>query len=122
MFKELQWELLESRREQSHLIVLYNILKQNIYFPSEYIPEFHRDIAVPTTNYVDLIICSNYLRHIVILMLTSTLLCRVHQDYGTLYLIKLSRQLQQALSNHYHMIIILDLIVKVLTVYNLLFI
>ena len=45
MFKELQWELLESRREQSHLIVLYNILKQNIYFPSEYIPEFHTEIS-----------------------------------------------------------------------------
>ena len=44
MLKELQRELLESRREQSLLIVLYSILKQNIYFPSEYnIPEFHTE-------------------------------------------------------------------------------
>ena len=42
---ELHWESLESRRDQSRLIVLYNILKQNIYLPSEYIPEFHSQIS-----------------------------------------------------------------------------
>ena len=42
MFNELHWESLESRRDQSRLIMLYNISKQNIYLPSEYIPEFHR--------------------------------------------------------------------------------
>ena len=45
MLKELQRELLESRREQSLLIVLYSILKKNIYFPSEYIPEFHTETS-----------------------------------------------------------------------------
>ena len=35
----------ESLRDQSHLIMLYNILKQNIYLPSEYIPEFHSQIS-----------------------------------------------------------------------------
>ena len=45
MLKELQWESVESCREQSCLIVLYNILKQNIYFPSEYIPEFHTETS-----------------------------------------------------------------------------
>ena len=41
MLNELQWESLESRRDQSRLIMLYNILKQNIYLPSEYFPKFH---------------------------------------------------------------------------------
>ena len=45
MLNELQWESLESRRDQSRLIMLYNILKQNIYLPSEYIPEFHSQIS-----------------------------------------------------------------------------
>ena len=46
MLNELQWESLESHREQSCLIMLYNnILKQNIYFPSEYIPEFHTETS-----------------------------------------------------------------------------
>ena len=35
MLNELLWESLESHREQSRLIMMYNILKQNIYFPSE---------------------------------------------------------------------------------------
>ena len=43
MLNELQWESLKSRREQSRLIMLYNILKQNTYFPLEYIPEFHSE-------------------------------------------------------------------------------
>ena len=42
MLNELHWE---SRRDQSRLIMLYNILKQNIYLPSEYIPEFHSQIS-----------------------------------------------------------------------------
>ena len=45
MLNELQWESLESRRDQSRLIMLYDILKQNIYLPSEYIPEFHSQIS-----------------------------------------------------------------------------
>ena len=47
MLKELQCgESLESCREQSCLIMLYNnILKQNICFPSEYIPEFHTETS-----------------------------------------------------------------------------
>ena len=45
MLNELQWELLESCRDQSRLIMLYNILKQNIYLPSEYIHEFHSQIS-----------------------------------------------------------------------------
>ena len=36
-----EWESLESRREQFSLTMLYNVLKQNIYLPPEYIPEFH---------------------------------------------------------------------------------
>ena len=45
MLNELQWKSLESRKDQSRLIMLYNILKQNIYLPSEYIPEFHSQIS-----------------------------------------------------------------------------
>ena len=45
MLNELQWESLESCRDQSRIIMLYNILKQNIYLPSEYIPEFHLQIS-----------------------------------------------------------------------------
>ena len=45
MLNELHWESLESRRDQSRLIMLYNILKQNIYLPSEYIPEFRSQIS-----------------------------------------------------------------------------
>ena len=41
MVNELKWESLESRREQLSLTMLYNILKQNVYLPPEYIPEFH---------------------------------------------------------------------------------
>ena len=40
MLSELQWESLESCREQFRLVMLHNILKQNVYFPSEYVPEF----------------------------------------------------------------------------------
>ena len=36
MLNELQWESLESRREQFRLVMLYKLLKQNVYFPSEY--------------------------------------------------------------------------------------
>ena len=46
-----------------------------------------------------------YLSHVAILMLTSTPLCHVHQDYGTPYLIKLLRLLQHTPSNYYYMII-----------------
>ena len=42
MLNELQWE---SLRDQSHLIMFYNILKQNIYLPSKYIHEFHSQIS-----------------------------------------------------------------------------
>ena len=42
---ELQWESLESRRDQSRLIMLYNILKQVTYMPSDHIPEFHSQIS-----------------------------------------------------------------------------
>ena len=45
MLNKLQWESLESQRDQFRLIMLYNILKQNIYLPSEYIPEFHSQIS-----------------------------------------------------------------------------
>ena len=41
MLNELQWESLESRRNQFCLIMLYNILKQNTYLPPTLIPEFH---------------------------------------------------------------------------------
>ena len=41
MVNELKWESLESRREQLSLTMLYNSLKQNVYLPPEYIPEFH---------------------------------------------------------------------------------
>ena len=41
MVNELKWESLESRREQLSLTMLYNILKQNVYLPPEYILEFH---------------------------------------------------------------------------------
>ena len=47
--------------------MLCKILKQNVYFPSEYIPEFHADrMSVPTSySYkLDNVICSDYLRHI----------------------------------------------------------
>ena len=99
MLNELQWESLESRREQSCLIMLCNILKQNIYFPSEYIPEFHTEILqyqLQTRSCHML----NYLCHIVTLMFLSTPLYRVQQDYGIPYLIKLLRQLQQTLLNY----------------------
>ena len=46
MLDKLQWESLESRREEFCLIMLYNILKQNIYLPSEYIPEFHSQVSI----------------------------------------------------------------------------
>ena len=45
MLNELQWESLESRRDQSRLIMLYNILKQNIYLPSEHFPKLHSHIS-----------------------------------------------------------------------------
>ena len=45
MHNELQWESIESLRDQSCLIMLYNILKQNIYLPSKYIHEFHSQIS-----------------------------------------------------------------------------
>ena len=43
MLNELQWESLESLREQFLLLMLYKILKQNVYFPSEYIPDFRTE-------------------------------------------------------------------------------
>ena len=42
---ELQWESLDSRRDQSHLIMLYNILKQNIYLPFEHFPKLHSHVS-----------------------------------------------------------------------------
>jgi len=46
MLNELEWESLESRREQLSLTMLYKILKQNTYFPSEYIPQFHQQTSL----------------------------------------------------------------------------
>ena len=46
----VQWEPLESRREQFCLVMLYKILKQNVYFPSEYIPDLS-DFCTETCQY-----------------------------------------------------------------------
>ena len=45
MLNELEWESLESRREQLSLTILYNMLKQNIYFPSA---QFHQQTSLWT--------------------------------------------------------------------------
>ena len=50
MVNELQWESLESRREQLSLTMLYNILKQNTYLPPEYIPQFHLQTSLQTRS------------------------------------------------------------------------
>ena len=72
-----------------HLITyaccIANILKQDIYFPSEYTYLNFTQRHCSTSYKLDLVICSNYLCHSAILMLTSILLCCVHQDYGTSY-------------------------------------
>ena len=101
MLNELQWESLESRREQFRLVMLYKILKQNVHFPSEHIPDFCRDIV--STNYkLDIVICLDYLSQIAILMFTSIRLCHVHRDYGTPYVIKLLRlYFKSLLRDHY---------------------
>ena len=44
MRKWLIWESTESHREQFRLVMLYRILKQNVNFPSEYIPDFCTEI------------------------------------------------------------------------------
>jgi len=46
MLNELEWESLESCREQLSLTMLYNMLKQNTYFLSEYIPQFHQQTSL----------------------------------------------------------------------------
>ena len=114
MLSELQWESLELCREQFCLVMLHNILKQNVYFPSEFVPEFCTVtcLSVPTIQTRSCKMFRLYLSRTVILMLTSTPLCHVHQDYGTPCIIKLLRLLQQTPSNHYYMIITLDLIVS----------
>jgi len=48
MLNKLEWESLESRREQLSLTMLYNMLKQNTYFPFEYIPQFHQQTSLRT--------------------------------------------------------------------------
>ena len=109
MLNELQWESLKSHREQSRLIMLYNILKQN--FISHWNTYLNFTQRHRSTNYKpDPVICLDYLSHIVIPMLISTPLCYVHQDYGTPYLVKLLKLLQQTPLNHYYMIILLDII------------
>ena len=53
--KDVKWESLESRREQFHLIMLYNILQQYTYLPSEDILKFHSQ----TSQYLNLATCSD---------------------------------------------------------------
>jgi len=48
MLNDLNWESLESHREQFSLSMLYNILKQNTYLPPEYTPEFHPQTSLQT--------------------------------------------------------------------------
>ena len=85
MLNELHWESLESLRDQSRLIMLYNILKQNIYHPSKYTPEFHSQISqyqLQTRSCHMLCLAETLI--FVIPTFTSTLLCHHRPDYGTL--------------------------------------
>ena len=117
MLNELLWESLESHREQSRLIMMYNILKQIIYFPSEYIPEFHTG-----TSQYQLQTRSCHMFKL------SVPYC--HTDVYKYSFVPCSSRLWNSLPNqiveatsvnYYYTIIILDLMVKLLTVYTLLF-
>ena len=66
----------ESRRDQSRLIMLYNILKQNIYLPSEHFPKLHSHISQTRSCYM-----LRLAEYFVIPTLTSIL----SWDYGTPY-------------------------------------